>query len=244
MKQCTMMKVQLLFVVSAILGSGLRGAAAAAPAKKEVSHRAAGEYIQIHGWLMWVSMGFLFPLGAILIRFNRGLTDSNSLASPARARLLLYLHSTVQCGGVGCATAGIAILIKEFGPTFFHTHMKLGLALWIITMIMPVISIVRPAKGTQGRPIWLFVHWLLGTGVIFLGVVNCYIGIEIYQFHHGSIRSLDIAFSVQVAVMAFVYFLQDRFSYILGQGSKHAFQSASKVASRQSMKIEAVLATP
>jgi hypothetical protein len=226
-----------------IVGASAQGVAATAAASSSAEEKNVWKYIQIHAWLLWASMGFLFPLGAILVRYNRNQRNPTVMVSPAREHLLLYVHIIVQCAAVGTATAGIAVLIKQFGATFYHTHMRLGLALWIIVMMLPFMSIVRPAKGTPWRSYWYFIHWLLGTGVLVLGVVNCFIGINIYQHAHGSIKALNIAFTVQVAVMAFIYFLQDRWSYVLAEGSRVNYTLPTKGGTYRDIQINA-LATP
>lgn len=225
-------------VIVAGLGAGVREIAAQGPNGETIpvtEYLTSNDwtYIQVHAWLMWSSMGLLFPLGAILIRYSRSQRDPDAVVSPARPRVLFYLHIVVQCLAVALSTAGISVLLKHFGPIFEHTHMRLGLTLWIIAMMMPFIGLVRPVKGAPVRPYWYSVHWLLGTTVAVLGIINCYIGINIYQFIHGSIRTLNTLFTVQVAFMGFAYVLQDRLTYILRQGPKENPKLLSKAGKHQ-----------
>ncbi|CAM6127941.1 unnamed protein product [Calypogeia fissa] len=179
------------------------------------------KWVRVHAWLMWSSFGFLFPLGVILIRFNRSQRDpTRGFVSSGRARICYYVHIIVQCSAVCLATAGVFTLVKAIGAKFSITHTRLGWSLWMLIVLMPVIGIVRPTKGQPSRPYWYFIHWLIGTGAVVLGFVNIYIGISLYQFFIKPIRSLDIAFSVQVALMGLVYFLQGQWSYILSQRLK------------------------
>ncbi|CAM6128751.1 unnamed protein product [Calypogeia fissa] len=176
------------------------------------------KWAQMHGWLMWVSFGFLFPLSLLLIRYSRPQRDPTATVAPGRVQLLFYLHVFLAVMGVVLASAGVAILIHRDGGDFDYTHQRLGLALMIIMWMMPFIGLLRPAKGVAARPYWFVLHWVFGTGAVFLGIVNCYIGIHVYQLiFQQNIRSLNIAFSCILAFMAVAYFFQDKWSYILKQ---------------------------
>lgn len=119
-----------------------------------------------------------------------------------------------------CATAGIAIGLKEFAALADSTHVKLGLALGLMIWLQFLLAFVRPRKGGCGRQIWYFSHWLLGTGSVILGWFNIFKGLDLYVIDWpdaGSLQALYIAFSVQVAVLAFAYLFLDRWAHLLNQ---------------------------
>jgi hypothetical protein len=76
------------------------------------------------------------------------------------------------------------------------------------------------------RPYWFFVHWLLGTGAVILGITDIFIGIYIYQaILQKHIPSLNTASSILVAFWGLLYVLQDRLSYIISQGKPQSQES-------------------
>ncbi|CAM6110411.1 unnamed protein product [Calypogeia fissa] len=197
-------------------------AALAAVAVQGVAARSDSDmkWAQMHGWLMWVSFGFLFPLSLILIRYNRPQRDPRATLSPGRVMLLFYLHIFAAILAVVAASGGVAILIRRDGGSFNYTHQRLGLALMIIVWMMPFIGLVRPSKGVTARPYWFVIHWVFGTGAVFLGIINCFIGINVYELvFKDNIRTLNIVFSCVLAVMVVAYFLQDKWGYILNQSA-------------------------
>ncbi|MCO5560093.1 hypothetical protein L7F22_013700 [Adiantum nelumboides] len=176
------------------------------------------EPLELHAWLMYVSTGFLLPFGILVARFMR-IARKESLRSSKALQILYYFHLALQTTGVAVLTGGAVYSFKTWGFNLSHTHQKLGFSLWIIMWAQPVIGFLRPNHGAKGRPIWYGIHWVLGTGSMILCFVNLYIGMHIWEHvTKGSIRNLNIAFSIQVAFMAFVYLVQDRWDYMVEQG--------------------------
>lgn len=176
------------------------------------------EPLKLHAWLMYASTGFLLPLGILVARFMR-VARKDSLRSSKALQLLYYFHLALQTAGIAVLTGGAIYSFKTWGFDLKHTHQKLGFSLWIVMWAQPIIGFLRPNHGVKGRPIWYGVHWLLGTGSMILCILNLYIGIQIWEhITKGSIHNLNIAFSVQVAVMTFVYLMQDRWDYVVDQG--------------------------
>lgn len=46
--------------------------------------------ITLHGFLLWASMGFLMPVGILVIRL------SNREENPRRLRIVFYVHAILQ----------------------------------------------------------------------------------------------------------------------------------------------------
>lgn len=172
--------------------------------------------LKLHAWLMYASTGFLLPLGILVARFMR---SARKYSSSKSLQVLYYAHLALQVAGVAVLTGGAVYSFKSFGYSFDHTHQKLGMGLWIIMWAQPIIGFLKPNHGVKARPVWYAVHWLLGTGSAILCILNLYIGMKIWELiTKESIRNLNIAFSVQVALMALVYLAQDRWGYLVEQG--------------------------
>lgn len=66
---------------------------------------------------------------------------------------------------------------------------------------------------------WFFAHWILGTAVSFLGVLNVYIGLVAYHEKTSKgIRIWIILFTIEISLVVFFYLLQEKWVYIQKQG--------------------------
>ncbi|KAL3683152.1 hypothetical protein R1sor_001174 [Riccia sorocarpa] len=226
-----MARLPLLYVAMVILGLTAQGAAASKFASDEEQ-----KWVKVHGWLMWASMGFLLPLGILLIRMSKLMINADEKPSSSRMWTCFYLHVCCQILAIALATGGVGVLFVKVGVGLNFTHQRLGLAIMCLVWCQPFIGLIRPNKGVPVRSVWFFIHWLFGNGAMFLGVINIYIGIRIYEFlSTTSIRTLNIIFSVQIAVMCFWYLLQDRCSHIVSQGRKHKL--LPQLSMNQSMNL-------
>ncbi|KAG9447994.1 hypothetical protein H6P81_014122 [Aristolochia fimbriata] len=168
--------------------------------------------ITLHGFLLWASMGFLMPVGILIIRM------SAREQCGKRLKILFYSHVISQVASILLATAGAVLSIINFENSFSNTHQRIGLALYGFILLQPVIGFCRPHRGVKGRSRWYFVHWALGTGVSLLGILNIYTGLHAYRRKTGRHVGLwTLLFSVEVAAIAFLYLLQDKWEYMKKQ---------------------------
>ncbi|WVY92423.1 hypothetical protein V8G54_031511 [Vigna mungo] len=80
------------------------------------------------------------------------------------------------------------------------------------------IIVVVLHRGSK-RSVWFFAHWILGTAVTFLGVLNVYLGLEAYhQKTSKGIKIWNILFTVEIALVVFFYLFQEKWVYIQNQG--------------------------
>ncbi|XP_017255548.1 cytochrome b561 domain-containing protein At4g18260-like [Daucus carota subsp. sativus] len=169
--------------------------------------------IEIHGLLLWASMGFLMPLSILAIRM------SNRQESGGKFKFMFYMHATLQILSVLLVTAGAVLSLRKFENTFNNTHQKMGLALYGVIWLQALTGFFRPERGNKGRSIWFLVHWILGTTVSLLGIINVYTGLQAY--HKKSLKSTKLwttIFTAEVFFIAFLYLFQDKWKYIKRQG--------------------------
>ncbi|XP_059669042.1 cytochrome b561 domain-containing protein At4g18260 [Cornus florida] len=168
--------------------------------------------IELHGLLLWASMGFLMPVGILTIRM------SNRQQTGRRLEVLFYFHAILQMLSVLLATVGAVLSIKNFENSFSNSHQRLGLALYGAIWIQALIGFCKPRSGSKRRT-WYFVHWVLGTTICIVGILNIYTGLKAY--HKRTSRSSScwsILFTAQVIFMAFFYLFQDKWDYMQKQG--------------------------
>lgn len=178
----------------------------------KVSHKLMFE-ITLHGFLLWASMGFLMPVGILAIRM------SNREQCGRRLKILFYVHAVSQVLSALLATAGAVMSIKNFNNSFNNHHQRLGVALYGIIWLQALTGVLRPWRGSKGRSFWFFAHWLLGTAVSMLGVINIYTGLG--AFHEKTSRSIklwSIALTAEISLIVFIYLFQDKWLYMQKQG--------------------------
>ncbi|XP_062153789.1 cytochrome b561 domain-containing protein At2g30890-like isoform X2 [Alnus glutinosa] len=169
--------------------------------------------ITLHGFLLWASLGFLMPVGILVIRM------SNREECGRRLKILFYVHAILQTLMVLLATAGAVMSIKNFNNSFNNYHQRIGVALYAIIWLQALVGFVRPKRGSKARSVWFFAHWLLGTSVSLLGVLNIYTGLQAYHEKTSrSIRLWTIIFTAEMSFIAFFYLLQDKWVYTKKQG--------------------------
>ncbi|CAI0545127.1 unnamed protein product [Linum tenue] len=168
--------------------------------------------IALHGILLWVSMGVLSPLGILTIRLS--LREQGS-----KRRVFFYLHIVFQALSVLLATSGAILSIISFENKFDNNHQRIGLALYGVVWLQAVLGFLRPRRGNKRRSTWYFAHWVLGTVISLVGIINVYTGLEAYKKKTSKgTRLWSIIFTAQVSFMAFFYLFQDKWDYMQNQG--------------------------
>ncbi|GLT59837.1 hypothetical protein SLA2020_326340 [Shorea laevis] len=171
--------------------------------------------IKVHGFLLWASLGFLMPLGILLIRMSNRSSEERG----TRLRVLFYLHAILQIIAVLLATIGAVMSLRSFENSFNNSHQRLGLALYAAMWLQALIGFLKPARGSKRRSAWYLAHWILGTITSLVGIINIYTGLEAYheKTSRGT-RLWTILFTIQVSIIAFFYLLQDKWEYMQKQG--------------------------
>ncbi|KAF1876307.1 hypothetical protein Lal_00029654, partial [Lupinus albus] len=179
----------------------------------KVNHQKTSD-IAVHGFLLWASMGFLMPLGILTIRGSKK-TEPGS----RRNRFLFYLHVVFQMLAVLLSTIGAVMSLKKFENSFDNNHQRLGLALYGAILVQAFIGFFRPPRGKKERSYWYLIHWMLGTIVSLVGIINIYTGLKAY--HKRTLKSTSlwtILFTLEVSFIGLIYLFQDKLEYMKKQG--------------------------
>ncbi|XP_004504684.1 cytochrome b561 domain-containing protein At4g18260 [Cicer arietinum] len=202
----------------------------------KVNHQKSSD-IALHGFLLWGSMGFLMPLGILTIRGS-----NKSEPGSRKSRVLFYFHVTFQMLAVLLATVGAAMSLKKFENSFDNNHQRLGLALYGAILLQAFIGFFRPHRGKKERSYWYLAHWILGTIVSVVGIINIYTGLKAY--HKRTLKSTkfwSILFTVEVIFIGLIYLFQDKLEYMKKQrvieGSDESTMSSYQdIPERQNQK--------
>ncbi|KAJ4703841.1 Cytochrome b561 and DOMON domain-containing protein [Melia azedarach] len=155
--------------------------------------------IAVHGLLLWASMGLLMPVGILTIRMS----SVREAISGRETRVFFYLHVFLQLLSVILATIGAVMSIKNFENSFNNNHQRLGLALYAAMWMQASIGFFKPPRGGKRRTTWYFVHWLLGTAISLVGIINIYTGLRAY--HNKTSRSTTLWTILFTVFEAFPY---------------------------------------
>uniref|UniRef100_A0A7N0TIS8 Cytochrome b561 domain-containing protein n=1 Tax=Kalanchoe fedtschenkoi TaxID=63787 RepID=A0A7N0TIS8_KALFE len=166
--------------------------------------------IILHGFLLWTSLGFLTPAGILIIRISSKLESR---------RKLKILHVVTQISSALLVTAAAALSIRNFDNSFNNCHQRMGLSLYVAVWVQLLTGFFRPQRGGYGRRFWFSAHWVLGTFVSLLGIINIYSGLQAYHKRTAnSCRLWTIIFTTEITCIAFFYLFQDKWEYIQKQG--------------------------
>ncbi|XP_024983834.1 cytochrome b561 domain-containing protein At4g18260-like [Cynara cardunculus var. scolymus] len=185
--------------------------------------------IKLHGILLWASMGFLMPLGVLIIRmFNK------EECTPRRLKAVICFHAILQILAVLLAFAGAILSIISFENSFNNTHQRIGLALYAAILVQTLIGFCRPKRGTKGRSLWYVFHWIFGTTISLVGIFNTYTGLK--QYHKRTSRNSrvwSILFTAEISFMAFFYLFQEKWDYM----QKQAVTSSGDAGEHQVVQV-------
>lgn len=92
---------------------------------------------------MWLGMGLLMPIAIVLVRFAQAARERGDLKT---VRTLVYTHIVIQVIAVLAVICAAVVGIAKFDNSFVYTHERLGLALWILVWLAPLVGFVRPEQ--------------------------------------------------------------------------------------------------
>ncbi|XP_010529155.1 PREDICTED: cytochrome b561 domain-containing protein At4g18260-like [Tarenaya hassleriana] len=167
--------------------------------------------VKLHGILLWVSMGFFMPLGILSIRMANKFHETER-----KVKVFFYLHAISQILAVLLATAGAIMSLRTLENSFNNTHQRLGLALYAAMWLQFLTGVFKPSRESRRRIKWYIWHWMLGTIVTVVGVINIYTGIRAYQ-HKTSTRDSSslwtILFTAEISCLVLLYLFQDKWEH-------------------------------
>ncbi|XP_022562876.2 cytochrome b561 domain-containing protein At4g18260-like [Brassica napus] len=171
--------------------------------------------IKLHGILLWASMGFLMPMGILFIRMANKANENGR-----NVKVFFYLHVIFQILAVVLATIGAIMSLRTLENSFNNNHQRFGLALYVAMWLQFLTGIFRPSRGSKRRLKWFLLHWILGTTVSIIGIINIYTGIRAYHKKTSSSRDSSIwtiLFTAQLSCLVLFYLIQDKWEHFQKQ---------------------------
>lgn len=96
--------------------------------------------IRLHAFLLWASVGFLMPVGILTIRMSQRVECGHKL------KILFYCHVILQIVAVLLAIVGAVLSVKNFDNSFNNSHQRIGVVLYALILIQPLIGLCRPHR--------------------------------------------------------------------------------------------------
>lgn len=89
-----------------------------------------------------------------------------------------------------------------------------------------IVLFTLHCRGGKSRRKWFVGHWILGTSIAILGIINIYTGLHAYAIKTSTSAKLwTILFTAQLSSIVLVYLFQDKWSYIQSQTTFNRNQS-------------------
>lgn len=104
--------------------------------------------------------------------------------------------------------------------TFISPYLYIFVQLFLLMTVFTVtFSLLFICRGSKRRSVWFFVHWILGTGVSLLGIINIFTGLQAYHRKASrNVRFWTILFIAEISFITFFYLFQDKWDYMQKQG--------------------------
>ncbi|CAN4110147.1 unnamed protein product [Withania somnifera] len=155
-------------------------------------------------------MGFLMPIGILVIRMSNRHEEFGR-----RRKIILHIHATLQILSFILVTVATIMSIGNFDNSFTNNHQRIGLAVYAAIWLQAATGVFKPDRESKGRSMWFAVHWFLGMAVCLLGIINIYTGLQSYRTRTMRSTSVwNLAFTVEIVIILFIYLLQEKWPYI------------------------------
>jgi len=150
-------------------------------------------YRMIHGILMFISFGVIFPVTMMLARFGK----DSFLPRLREKSPWLWVHALANIFGCLVAIPALVLAIVAVNTAHFTSipHAYLGIIAFAFVMFNPIWGAVRPDKDSDARAGWAYVHLWIGRLAIILGLINIMLGILM-------IRAEVVIFALYVVYLA------------------------------------------
>lgn len=124
-----------------------------------------------HGVMMLLAWAVFSPMAISLARVLRG-----------KDPMWFQVHRGLQMFAVVVAfVAWVMMLVR--GSRTKTTHLAIGSTVMALAIVqVAYATFLRPAKGADRRAMWTLIHRFLGSVILILAIINCFIGIDILDY--------------------------------------------------------------
>ncbi|XP_047161423.1 cytochrome b561, DM13 and DOMON domain-containing protein At5g54830-like [Vigna umbellata] len=159
--------------------------------------------LAVHGFMMFVAWGILFPGGILAARYLKHLKGDG----------WFRIHVYLQYSGLIIVLLALLFAVAELRGFYVRsTHVKFGLATLFFACIQPVNAFLRPQKPANGeqapskRVIWEYFHAFVGRCAIVAGIAALFTGMKHLgdRYDVENVRGLNWAMAIWFLVGALI----------------------------------------
>lgn len=159
-----------------------------------------GDASRTHGILMIVAWMFCCSLALFIARFYRHLPGQ-----PIFGQKVWFLVHTFLMTVNLILTAASFILVFVSAKSWFHipggsgyinAHPYIGTAVLACVVINPILALCRPRPTSSKRAMYNWVHWVTGKAGFVLGVLNVFIGLDLFGLTLSTVWWLILAMAI------------------------------------------------
>ncbi|KAG2410435.1 hypothetical protein LR48_Vigan01g033200 [Vigna angularis] len=161
--------------------------------------------LAVHGFMMFVAWGILFPGGILAARYLKHLKGDG----------WYRIHVYLQYSGLIIVLLALLFAVAELrGFYVSSTHVKFGFTTILLACIQPVNAFLRPQKPANGeqapfkRVIWEYFHAIVGRCAIVVGIAALFTGLKHLgdRYDVENVHGLSWALAIWFSIVALIVF--------------------------------------
>jgi len=197
-----------------------------------------------HGILMITAWVLIVSTSIIIARYYKSAWPGKKLCT---TDVWFTIHRILMILALACTISGFVIIfVVNSGklstyqpasqyPSYFWVHAPLGIVVMILVIINPVMAMFRCHPNTKYRPIFNWLHWLVGTSCHIIALITIFFGAKIGELYPAD-RICHIAiFWILIAFVGFHVFVEIILSID---------KCVSEMRSKQSFQVQYEMSKP
>jgi len=168
-----------------------------------------------HGILMITAWVLVVSTSIIIARYFRTAWPGKKICGEdvwfAIHRFMMLLALALTISGfiiIYIANMGRLSAYSSDMPHYFWVHAPLGICVMILVIINPLMAAFRCHPGKRFRPIFNWLHWLVGTSCHIIALINLFFGAKIGEIYPPSHISHIAIFWILIAFVAFHFVVE------------------------------------
>lgn len=138
--------------------------------------------VKAHGCIAIIAWMILANLGYFIARYYKPLWSSKKVFG---SDIWFLIHRVLMVSAAVLTIISFGVIIQgKFtvgSNSFERSHPYIGIIVFCFVIINPIIGLLRPDKQSKYRPVFYWVHYCIGAGVLILGLINIFIGIRLEE---------------------------------------------------------------
>ncbi|XP_052239128.1 ferric-chelate reductase 1-like isoform X2 [Dreissena polymorpha] len=167
--------------------------------------------VKLHASLMVIAWVFFSSVGVLVARHCKSLVESETMCG---VKYWFAIHRSFMLCAALCVIIAFVVIFIEVGgysqvaaapgKAFTKAHPILGIIVTALTVLNPLMALIRPAPDGEYRFLFNWAHFLVGTSAHILAVITIFIGVNITKANVNSNVAMAVM-GVYVGVFVLVH---------------------------------------